>query len=49
MSEVSAYFAGQRNWGNEIQDESYRAFFEKVSSTIDNLDFKHSTKTGRKI
>jgi WASH complex subunit strumpellin len=49
MNEIAEYFAGNRNWGKGSVDENYAAWFKNVTSILESLDFKHSTKTGRKI
>ena len=49
MNEIAEYFSGNRNWGKANIDENYAAWFKNVTSIIEGLDFKHSTKTGRKI
>ena len=49
MTEISEFFAGNRNWGKNIVDEQYATWFRDVSTTITGLDYKNSTKTGRKI
>ena len=33
----------------ENMNENYAAWFKNVTTIIEGLDFKHSTKTGRKI
>jgi len=49
MTEIAEYFAGNRNWGKANIDENYAAWFKNVTGIIEGLDFKHSTKTSRKI
>jgi len=49
MNEISEYFSGNRNWGKNILDENYAAWFKNVANIIESLDFKHANKTGRKI
>lgn len=49
MNEIAEYFSGNRNWGKNLVDENYAAWFRNVTSMIEGLDYKHSTKTGRKI
>lgn len=49
INEIAEFFAGNRNWGKNIVDESYAIWFRNVTQIIEGLDFKHSTKTGRKI
>ena len=49
MNEIAEYFSGNRNWGKANIDENYAGWFRNVTNIIEGLDFKHSTKTGRKI
>ena len=49
INEIAEYFAGNRNWGKNIVDQTYADWFKNMADIIVNLDFKHSTKTGRKI
>jgi hypothetical protein len=49
MNEIAEYFAGNRNWGKANVDENYARWFKDVTERIEGLDFKNSTKTGRKI
>jgi len=49
ISEISEYFAGNRNWDKGGADESYAAWFKNVAEQIDALDYKKSNKTGVKI
>ena len=49
MNEIAEFFAGNRNWGKNIIDENYANWFRNVTNIVEGLDFKHSTKTGRKI
>lgn len=49
MNEIAEFFSGNRNWGKNVLDENYANWFKNVSSMIEGLDYKHSTKTGRKI
>jgi WASH complex subunit strumpellin len=49
MNEIAEYFSGNRNWGKANIDENYASWFRNVTDMIQGLDFKHSTKTGRKI
>ena len=49
MNEIAEYFSGNRNWGKANLDENYANWFRNVTNIIEGLDFKHSTKTGRKI
>lgn len=49
MNEIAEYFSGNRNWGKANIDENYAGWFRNLTTMIDGLDFKNSTKTGRKI
>jgi len=49
MNEIAEYFSGNRNWGKANIDENYASWFRSVTTSIEELDFKHVTKTGRKI
>ncbi len=49
MNEIAEYFSGNRNWGKANIDENYANWFRNVTNILEGLDFKHSTKTGRKI
>ena len=49
MNEIAEYFAGNRNWGKNNIDENYANWFRNVTTIVEGLDYKHSTKTGRKI
>jgi WASH complex subunit strumpellin len=49
MNEIAEYFAGNRNWGKNNIDENYANWFKNVTNIVEGLDYKHSTKTGRKI
>lgn len=49
MNEIAEYFAGNRNWGKNNLDENYANWFRNVTNIVESLDYKHSTKTGRKI
>ena len=49
MNEIAEFFLGNRNWGKNVVDENYANWFKNVTTLIEGLDYKHSTKTGRKI
>ncbi len=49
MNEIAEYFSGNRHWGKTVIDENYANWFRNVTNIIEGLDYKHSTKTGRKI
>ena len=49
MNEIAEFFSGNRNWGKNIIDPNYAEWFRNVTTMIESFDFKHATKTGRKI
>lgn len=49
MNEIAEFFTGNRNFGKNIIDENYAAWFKNVRDIIEGLDYKNSSKTGRKI
>lgn len=49
ITEIAEFFAGNRNWGKNVKDDNYAEWFKNVATIIEGLDYKHSTKTGRKI
>ena len=51
MNEVSAFFAGERNWGEdeEVQDEDLSEYFSKIANTIEEFEYNQANKVGRKI
>lgn len=49
INEIAEFFSGNRNWGKNLVDENYAAWFRNVTTVIESLDFKHANKTGRKI
>lgn len=49
MTEIAEFFAGNRNWGKNIRDDNYATWFRNVTEIIQDLDYKNSSKTGRKI
>lgn len=49
INEIAEYFSGNRNWGKNVVDDNYANWFRNVTNIINTLDYKHSTKTGRKI
>jgi hypothetical protein len=49
MDEISEYFAGNRNLGRQHVDLNYANWFKDIGQKIKDLDFKHSTITGRLI
>ena len=49
MEETAAFFAGERNVGRQHVDLSYANWFSDIWSKIAQLDYKHSTISGRLI
>jgi len=49
MNEVSEFFAGNRNWGEEHFDEDLSEYFSRIANTIDEFEYNQATKVGRKI
>ena len=49
MSEVSEFFAGNRNWGGEHVDQDLSDYFKRIANTIEDFEYKNTTKVGRKI
>lgn len=49
MSEISEFFAGNRDWGGEYEDEDLSEWFGKIAGAIEEFEYKNTTKVGRKI
>ena len=49
MEEVSEFFAGNRNWGGEHTDQDLSEYFKRIAATIQEFEYRHTTKVGRKI
>ena len=49
MSEISEFFAGNRDWGGEYEDEDLSEWFGKIATAIEEFEYKNTTKVGRKI
>lgn len=49
MNEISEFFAGNRNWGGEHTDQDLSEYFKKIGATIEEFEYKNTTKVGRKI
>ena len=49
MQECAAFFSGDRNWGQEYQDDDLAEYFNRISSTIDEFEYSQASKVGRKI
>ena len=40
MMEISEFFAGNRNWGEEIVDEDLCEYFKRIAETIEGFEFR---------
>ena len=49
MREVSQFFGGKRDWEGEYLDEDLAEWFDELATTVDEFEYKNTTKTGRKI
>lgn len=49
MDEVSEFFSGNRNWGEEHVDMDLSEYFKRISTTIEEFEYSSTTKVGRKI
>ena len=49
MQEISEFFAGNRDWGGEYEDEDLAGWFGKIADAIEEFEYKNTTKVGRKI
>jgi hypothetical protein len=49
MLEVSEFFAGNRNWNGEHKDDDLAEYFQRISNTIEDFEYRDTTKSGRKI
>lgn len=49
MTEVSEFFSGNRNWGQEHEDQDLAEYFRRIAATIEEFEYSQSTKVGRKI
>ena len=49
MQEISEFFAGNRDWGGEFEDEDLAEWFGKIGTAIEEFEYKNTTKVGRKI
>jgi WASH complex subunit strumpellin len=47
--ECGEYFAGNRNLGKVIKEETYERWFKDFANQISSINYKHSTSTQRKI
>lgn len=49
MEDVGEFFAGNRNWGGEVVDQDLSEYFKRIANTIQEFEYKNTTKVGRKI
>lgn len=49
MLQVSEFFAGNRNWNGEHKDDDLAEYFQRISNTIEDFEYRDTTKSGRKI
>jgi hypothetical protein len=49
MNEVSEFFSGNRNWGQEHIDLDLAEYFKRIGTTIEEFEYSSTTKVGRKI
>lgn len=49
MEDIGEFFAGNRNWGGEVVDEDLSEYFKRIATTIQDFEYKNTTKVGRKI
>ena len=40
MMEISEFFAGNRNWGEEIVDEDLCEYSKRIAETIEGFEFR---------
>lgn len=49
MREISAFFAGDRDWGETHKDDELSEYFERIAAAVEAYEYGESTKSGRKI
>lgn len=49
MNEVSEFFAGNRDWGGEYEDQYLSEWCQQISAAVEDFEYKNTTKVGRKI
>lgn len=49
MTEVSEFFAGNRDWGGEYTDEDLSAWCGQIVAGVEDFEYKNTTKVGRRI
>ena len=49
MTEVSEFFAGNRDWGGEYEDQYLSEWCGQIVEAVEEFEYKNTTKVGRKI
>ena len=49
MTEVSEFFAGNRDWGGEYEDQYLSDWCAQIATAVEDFEYKNTTKVGRKI
>ncbi len=49
LTEVSEFFAGNRDWGGEYQDSYLSEWCATIVENVEEFEYKNTTKVGRKI
>ena len=49
MTEVSEFFAGNRDWGGEYEDTYLSEWCGQIVAAVEDFEYKNTTKVGRKI
>ena len=49
LTEVSEFFAGNRDWGGEYTDEDLSNWCKKLLAGVQEFEYKNTSKVGRKI
>ena len=44
MLEVSEFFAGNRNWNGEHKDDDLAEYFQRISNTIEDFEYRDIQK-----
>ena len=49
LTEVSEFFAGNRDWGGEYDDQYLAEWCSDIVTAVQAFEYKNTTKVGRKI
>ena len=49
LTEVSEFFAGNRDWGGEYKDTYLSEWCKDIVTAVEAFEYKNTTKVGRKI